>query len=56
MKNLKNILYNYLIFLGCLRGDVGAEEPRVHREPLHHGQAQGQAAAEKGQKIIKAKL
>ena len=28
---------------------MGTEEPRVHREPLHHGQAQGQAAAEEGE-------
>ncbi len=36
---------------GRLRGHVGAQEPRVHREPLHHGQAQGEAAEEEGKEV-----
>ena len=33
---------------GCVRGHVGAQVARVHREPLHHGPAEGEAAGEEG--------
>jgi hypothetical protein len=35
---------------GRVRGHVGDEDARVHREQLHHEQAEGQAANQKGER------
>jgi hypothetical protein len=41
---------------GCLRGDVGAQVARVHREPLHHGQTEGEAAGKEGESRVRKRV